>query len=67
MELHTRPGQLGGGFQLGALVEGGYLLASAVDLNMAAADSERIPSEIATLGELERSGPYLRIAAFLRF
>ena len=67
VELHTRPGQLGSGFQLGALVEGGYLLGSAVDLDLEATDSGRISTEIASLGELARSGPYLRIAAFVRF
>jgi hypothetical protein len=67
MALETAPGRLGGALRLGALIEGGYLLASAVDVNLEPEDEGRIEVRGAALGSVSRSGGYLRAGAFLRF
>jgi hypothetical protein len=55
-------------FAAGVLAEGGYLLSPSLDVAPEpTSDPGRIPSSVAALGELGRSGPYLRISAFLRF
>lgn len=66
--VETPDGALRGPLRVGLLVEGGYALASAADLNLdwAAADG-RVPTEMAALGSWSRSGPYLRAAVFARF
>ncbi len=52
----------------GLLVEGGYCLATTQELRLEnETNDDAIPVEGASLGELGRSGPYLRLAAFLRF
>jgi hypothetical protein len=52
----------------GVGVEGGYLLSSALDVSVGSdADDGRIRTERASLGAVSRSGPYLRVAAFVRF
>jgi hypothetical protein len=72
--VHTLPGMLTrkrgglGALVVGAVVEGGYTVAQSVDLALpAAGPAPRAPTETASFGTLERSGPYVRIAANVRF
>jgi hypothetical protein len=52
----------------GLLVEGGYFLSGGTELVMKGTVVEgAIPQQFANLGTLERSGAYVRIAAFLRY
>jgi hypothetical protein len=72
--LHTLPGALTrkrgglGTLVVGAIVEGGYTVAQSVDLALAPAGAApRAQTETTSFGTLERSGPYVRIAADVRF
>jgi hypothetical protein len=72
--LHTVPGALTrqrgglGALVLGAVIEGGYTVAQSMDLALApAGTAPRVQTETASFGTLERSGPYVRIAADVRF
>jgi hypothetical protein len=52
----------------GLLFEGGYVLSKDIDLPLATVQSgDSIDHRTANLGTLERSGPYLRFSAFLRY
>lgn len=64
----TPKGRIARTLQLGLLAEGGYVLASAVDVDLELEDgSGRIPVRGASLGEWSRSGPYARFSAVARF
>lgn len=53
---------------LGLLVEGGYALGSAFEVELEPVSEQgEIPTEYANLGKLSRSGPYLRTALVARF
>lgn len=59
---------------LGVVVEGGYVVGSAIQVKLndepassKASEGRRIEANGAELGEVERSGPFLRIAGALRF
>ena len=53
---------------LGLTAEGGYVLAKSIDLTPSPEHpSGRIRTTDATLGTLERSAPYARLSAFVRF
>jgi len=59
---------LGRVFALGLLVEGGYALGSAFEVELEPTSEQgEIPTEYANLGKLSRSGPYLRTALVVRF
>lgn len=54
--------------QPGLLIEGGYLLSGSMPLRLEpTADENRMATSGATLGVLERSGPYLRFGLFIRY
>jgi len=72
--VHTLPGQLTqqrggiGTLVLGFVFEGGYTFAGSMDLALAPAGPvARAQTETTGFGTLERSGPYLRFAADVRF
>lgn len=72
--LHTRPGAFesrSGNLRsllLGGTAEGGYQLEGSVDLTMKPdRESANVATSDMSLGTLERSGPYFRIAGFVRF
>jgi hypothetical protein len=55
-------------FALGLLIEGGYALGSAFEIELEPAGEQgQIQTEYASLGQLSRSGPYLRTALLARF
>jgi hypothetical protein len=68
--LRTPAGQLGkelGSASLGVLVEGGYALVAPYEMPLEVDDGESaIPVDRPDLGDLDRSGPLLRISAVLR-
>jgi hypothetical protein len=65
--LATRTGALRS-VMVGVTIEGGYVAQRAVTLNPSPPHEDgRIPTEDATLGSLERSGPYGRAALVFRF
>ncbi|MGC4069802.1 MAG: hypothetical protein QM784_35120 [Polyangiaceae bacterium] len=52
----------------GFLFEGGYVLSKKIDLPLASTQTEdSIEHSTASLGTLDRSGPYLRFSLFLRY
>jgi hypothetical protein len=64
--LETRSGRLSTA-ALGLAVEGGYTLASPVDFALLERDAGgRIDLEASDLGDVERSGPYVRVALVVR-
>jgi len=65
--LETRSGSLRK-LAFGITLEGGYVAARSVELAPSPPhDTGRIPTADARLGVLERSGPYARLAALVRF
>lgn len=52
---------------LGLLVEGGYTLAKAAELEATPSTKSSVPRATFSLGSIERSAPYLRIAGSVRF
>lgn len=54
--------------QPGLVVEGGYLLSSSMTLRLSPKENQNaLVTSGATLGTLERSGPYLRFGIFIRY
>ena len=51
----------------GISVEGGYLISGSMPLRLDPEDGQVIATSGATLGRLERSGPYLRFGLFCRY
>lgn len=64
--FETRGGRLAS-LSLGVLFEGGYTLAQAADLTLAPTGSSDVRRARTALGTIERSAPYVRIAAVVRF
>lgn len=66
--FETRSGHVSS-LSFGLLVEGGYSLAAAMPVKLSPADSPSsgVPLTTTKLGTLDRSAPYLRIAAVARF
>jgi hypothetical protein len=58
----------GSSFAVGLTIEGGYRLGSPMEVALSVPDAEdRIPIEQASLGDLSRSGPYVRVSGVVRF